>query len=77
MPTPVPGTVAAIAEAVREACVEAAIEAYEEAGIRGLCNEGRWEYAVAAVRRLDLGSLRALAEAAADPAATRPDPVKN
>lgn len=43
-----------IAEVVRSACLEAALEAYEDAGIRGLCAEGRWEYAVQAISTLDL-----------------------
>ena len=47
----------AIVEAVREACIEAAVVAHEDAGIRGLCAEGRWEAAVAAIRELDLGPL--------------------
>jgi hypothetical protein len=37
--------------------VGAALDAYEEAGIRGLCLEGRWEAAVAAVRQLDLSEM--------------------
>ena len=41
-------------ERVRAACLEAALAAYEDAGIRGLCAEGRWEAAVAAIRRVDL-----------------------
>ena len=45
------------AETVRAACLDAAIEAYEDAGIRGLCAEGRWEAAVAAIRQLDLSVL--------------------
>lgn len=44
----------AIAETVRAACMAAAREAYEEAGIRGLCAEGRWEYALDAILRMDL-----------------------
>ena len=47
----------ALAEAVRAACVETAVLAYEDAGIRGLCDEGRWEYALSAIRRLDLRTL--------------------
>ncbi len=43
-----------LAEAVRDACGKAAQEAYENAGISGLCEEGRWECAVAAIRSLDL-----------------------
>jgi hypothetical protein len=59
---------AALAEAVRAACVEAALQAYEDAGIRGLCDDGRWEYAIAAIRRLDLQSVKALPDATgADP----------
>jgi hypothetical protein len=46
-----------LAEAVRVACIEAAAQAYEDAGIRGLCDEGRWECALAAMRCLDLATL--------------------
>jgi hypothetical protein len=56
---------AAVAEAVRAACVDAAIEAYEDAGIRGLCDEGRWECAIAAIRRLDVQSVTGLPDAIA------------
>ncbi len=44
----------AIAEAVRQACIEAAQSTYEQAGISGLCAEGRWELAVDAMRSLDV-----------------------
>jgi hypothetical protein len=43
-----------LAEAVRDACLRAAMQAYENAGISGLCGEGRWEMAVQALRGLDL-----------------------
>jgi hypothetical protein len=46
-----------VAEKVRAACVEAALAAYEDAGIRGLCAEGRWEAALAAVRHLELSGV--------------------
>jgi hypothetical protein len=46
-----------LAQAVREACVEAALKAYEEAGVSGLCHEGRWEIAIDALRNLDLADL--------------------
>ena len=46
-----------LAEAVRSACVDAALQAYEDAGINGLCVEGRWECAGDALRRLDLAEL--------------------
>ena len=52
-----PPGVDAVAEAVRAACVDAALAAYEEGGIRGLCHEGRWEYALQAIRGLDLEHL--------------------
>jgi hypothetical protein len=43
-----------LAEAVRAACLRAALEAYEDAGVRGLCQEGRWEVAIDAIRSIDL-----------------------
>jgi hypothetical protein len=45
------------AEAVRQACIAAALQAYDEAGVSGLCHEGRWEYAVDAMRGLPLRPL--------------------
>jgi pentatricopeptide repeat protein len=50
----IPSDRARIAEAVRQACIAAALEAHEQAGISGLCQEGRWEAAIEAVRSLDL-----------------------
>ncbi len=46
-----------LAKRIREACVEAALQGYEDAGIQGLCAEGRWEAAVSALRTLDLAPL--------------------
>ncbi len=46
-----------IAETVRQACLETALNAWEEAGISGLCAEGRWELAVDAMRNLDLKAI--------------------
>jgi hypothetical protein len=48
-----------IAEATRQACIEAALAAYEEAGVLGLCAEGRWEAAVSAMRALALDTAAA------------------
>jgi hypothetical protein len=48
-----------LADAVRQACIAAALEAYEHAGIVGLCQEGRWEAAIEAVRSLDLRAVLA------------------
>lgn len=53
-----------LAEAVRHACLEAALHAYEEAGINGLCHEGRWEYAVQAIQGVDLSALVKQSESA-------------
>jgi hypothetical protein len=55
----------ALAERVRAACVEAALQAYEDAGLQGLCAEGRWEVAVGAMRTLDLQALIQAAGASA------------
>lgn len=43
-----------LAERVRQACVTAAVEGYEDAGLRGLCAEGRWECARQAIAALDI-----------------------
>lgn len=45
------------AESIRQATLQAALDAYEDAGIQGLCVEGRWEAAVSAMRGLDLGRM--------------------
>lgn len=54
-----------LAERVRAACLAAAREAYEDAGLRGLCHEGRWEAALDAVAALDVTGI-------VDAAAPRP-----
>lgn len=46
-----------LAEAVRRACIDAALAAWEDAGISGLCAEGRWEMAIQAMRQLDVQPL--------------------
>ena len=46
-----------MAEAVRQACLAAALQAYEDAGLSGLCHEGRWECAVDAIRARPLRPL--------------------
>lgn len=60
-----------LAERVRRACLEAALDAYEDAGLQGLCAEGRWECALEAIRRLPLNPPPALAPSrpSGDPAA--------
>jgi hypothetical protein len=66
-----------VAEAIRAACIDAATQAYEDAGIRGLCDDGRWEYAIAAIRRLDLQMVKGLTDATARVTDPPPPPVKN
>ena len=46
-----------IAKGIRDTCIEAALQAYEDAGIHGLCAEGRWEAAVGALKTVDLTPL--------------------
>lgn len=45
------------AKRIRDACLEVALQAYEDAGIQGLCAEGRWEAAVSALRTVDIARL--------------------
>lgn len=59
---------AALAERVRKALVACALAAYEDAGVRGLCADGAWEAAVAAMRQLDLSRLPPDSAPAAEPA---------
>lgn len=47
------------AHAVREALLRRLLEAWEDAGIRGLCAEGRFEAAVGALRTADLRAILA------------------
>lgn len=44
----------ALAEATRRACLQAALNAYEQAQTDGLCAEGALEFALDAIRRLDV-----------------------
>ncbi len=46
-----------LTEQVRKICIETALEAYEDAGMRGLCHEGRWECAIGAIRQIDLNAI--------------------
>jgi len=43
-----------ILERIRASLLEAASHAYEEAGMQGLCAEGRWDAAIDAIRSVDL-----------------------
>ena len=46
-----------LAKRIRDTCLEAALQAYEDAGMQGLCAEGRWEAAIGALKTLDLAPL--------------------
>ena len=46
-----------LAKRIREACITAVLQAYEDAGIQGLCAEGRWEAAVDALRTVEITPL--------------------
>ena len=61
-----------IAEAARQACIAAALAAYEDAGVMGLCAEGRWEAAVGAMQSLDLKQPLHLPRSAAHPGLSEP-----
>jgi len=54
-----------LANAVRTACIQAALDGYEQAQIAGLCQEGAWECAVDAMRKLDLEAIQQNPAAAA------------
>jgi hypothetical protein len=56
-----------LAKAVRAACLEAATAAYEDAGVQGLCAEGRWEAAISALESLNLQALLPKTGAGDDP----------
>jgi hypothetical protein len=43
-----------LAKRIRDACLEALLQAYEDAGIQGICAEGRWEVAVGALKTVEL-----------------------
>lgn len=45
-----------LAAALRETLLRELLDAWEDAGIRGLCAEGRFEAAVGALRSLDLAA---------------------
>ena len=64
---------ARVAEAVRDACGRAAAEAYEDAGIRGLCEEGRFECALSAIRAIDVASV--IASVGSGPTSSRDEGV--
>ena len=46
-----------LAKRIRDACLEAVLQAYEDAGMQGLCAEGRWEVAVGALKTVELAPL--------------------
>lgn len=46
-----------LADEVRRACLDAALDAYEDGGIQGLCEQGRWELVVQRLRSLDVDGI--------------------
>jgi hypothetical protein len=46
-----------LAKHIRAACLEAVLQAYEDAGMQGLCAEGRWEAAISALKTVELAPL--------------------
>ena len=46
-----------IAESTRRKLIQIALLAYEEAGLSGLCAEGRWEVALGAMQSCNVMSL--------------------
>lgn len=46
-----------LANEVRRACLDAALDAYEDGGIQGLCEQGRWELVVQRLRSLDVDGI--------------------
>lgn len=44
-------------EEVRRRCLEAALAAWDDAGVSGLCADGRWECVVRALREVPLDDL--------------------
>jgi hypothetical protein len=46
-----------VAEAVIKECRESLVAAYEDAGISGLCAEGRWEMALDSLRSINLSKI--------------------
>ncbi|MBO1520163.1 hypothetical protein [Oceanisphaera pacifica] len=46
-----------LAKQVQQACLQAAYAAYEEGGLLGLCQQGRFELAMDAIAALDVASL--------------------
>ena len=53
----------AFANAVRHAVIDAMCTAHEDAGMQGLCGEGRFEIAIDTVRNLDLRPIVAALDA--------------
>ena len=60
-------------DAIRRALIDAAEAAYEDTGIQGLCAEGRWEAAVAAMRGVDVEAVaRGAVQSSASTESTAP-----
>lgn len=67
-----PADIRTLAESIRRAVIAAGEAAFEDAGMQGLCAEGRWEAAVAAMRSADVENLARRASAESDPKPSTP-----
>lgn len=55
-----------VAQMIRAECLAVAAAAYQDAGLQGLCAEGRWKAAYGAVQKLDLKALLDVRDLAAE-----------
>lgn len=46
-----------LAESIRQECLKAVREGFEEASFAGLCAEGAIEYAIDAIRKIDMNKI--------------------
>lgn len=64
-----------LARRVRATCLESAKQAYEDAGVQGLCAEGRWEAALSAIEAIDVRTILGEIESPSGAHATQSQPA--
>ena len=57
-----PGNLTDVSEVTRRLLIDVALHAYEDAGLAGLCAEGRWEAAMGAMRTTELQATHSQSE---------------
>ena len=57
-----PGDTTEVGHVTKRFLIEAAMRAYEDAGLAGLCAEGRWEAAAGAMRAMELPATHSQSE---------------